>query len=243
MMRGVLLLGNPGNPNDADEYCEGVLKDMEAYSAFFQSFQGGAWNDYEIKTILYPTKDEIKTALKRLSVCEYSIIVFSGHGYVDGRETMLVLSDDGSEVISEYDLRQLNRTVILDCCREPIEVDKQRMVKKGSSLIMDSWNGVNREVARSMYENAIRDCGSQSVVLYGCSIGECAGDISDVGGLYSSELLEVGKRWHGGDILSLASAQKIVKSKLQMLPDVIQTPSIYKSRRLSGSTYPFALSL
>ncbi len=80
MKKRVLLIGNPGD-EDADNYCRGVLRDIDNYKQYFMSFAGGEWYESEIKTMLKPSKIEVETEISKMQDLDYSIIVFSGHGY------------------------------------------------------------------------------------------------------------------------------------------------------------------
>lgn len=244
MRRGVLLIGNPGDRNNPDEYCKGVFSDLKRYKEFFLSIQGGAWDEDEICSLpIYTSSDAVRRALRWLDSMDYSIVVFSGHGGSQERQTILALSEDCEDVIGESELIKVGRTVILDCCRAPIEEDERGLEKTASRPVMDSWHGITRELARRIYDEGIEKCGSQAVVLYSCSHGECSEDISGVGGAYSTELLDIAENWHGGNILTVGAAHELVVKNFGARRDIFQTPQIRKSRRIGARTYPFALGV
>ncbi|WP_029545263.1 caspase family protein [Selenomonas sp. AB3002] len=243
MRRGVLLIGNPGDRYKADEYCKGVFADLKRYKEFFLSMQGGAWDEDEICSLpIYTSSNEVRKALRWLDSMEYSIVVFSGHGGSLGRQTILALSEDCEDVISETEFVKVGRTVILDCCRAPFGKEEVQ-IKKASRPVFDSWSGITREMARSMYDEAIRQCVGQAVVLYSCSHGQFSEDISGVGGVYSTELLDIAENWCGVTILTVGEAHEMVVNNFENRPDVLQRPQIRKPRMIGARTYPFALGL
>ena len=241
MNKGILIIGNPGK---GKHYCEGVEKDLLNYRKYFSSITGGAWEDDEIKTLLCPTVTEMNRAVNVLDEMDYSVIVFSGHGYsnING-ETIIELSDDGDEY-SENILKATNRTVIIDCCRKlwlpPTILEKRADFM---NLYESARYSSLRELARLKYEDYIKNSNGMPVVMYSCSLGECANDNSELGGDYSYQLLKAGKRFAGNageDALDVVEAHYIAKTELEKLNHT-QHPRICRAR--SGNYYPFAIKL
>ena len=53
MTRKALIVGNPGE-DGAENYCAGVLKDVENFNTYLQSPRGGGWYATEITTLMRP---------------------------------------------------------------------------------------------------------------------------------------------------------------------------------------------
>lgn len=240
MNKGILIIGNPGK---GKHYCEGVEKDLLNYRKYFSSITGGAWEDDEIKTLLCPTVTEMNKSINILNDMDYSIIIFSGHGYsnING-ETIIELSNDGDEY-SENILKSTMRTVIIDCCRKlwiPTRLEKRADFM---NLYESTGHSRLRELARIKYEDYIKNSNGMPVVMYSCSSGECANDNSELGGDYSYQLLKAGNRFVGNtseDVLDVVEAHYIAKTELEKMNHT-QHPRICRAR--SGNYYPFAIKL
>lgn len=99
------------------------------------------------------------------------------------------------------------------------------------------------QLAHIKYENYIRNSNGMPVVMYSCSLGECANDNSELDDDYSYQLIKVGKRFAmkaGEDVLDVVEAHYIAKAELEKLNHT-QHLRIYRVR--SGSYYPFAIKL
>lgn len=58
MRKKILILSNPGREG-AENYCEGVKRDVDNYKQFFLSPVGGNWYESEIDCRQYATKSEV----------------------------------------------------------------------------------------------------------------------------------------------------------------------------------------
>lgn len=240
MNRKVLIISNPGEKN-AENYCEGVNKDVENYLHFFHSTYGGAWFEDEIITLNRPTVRTLERALIDVNAADYSIVIFTGHGYMNGTDTIIELKNG-----EEYDARDLaknNRTLILDCCRKrTIGVVMEEAAKTGRIFMeqdMDLWD------CREYYEAQIAKCEGQRLVLYSCDEGEVSNDDGRRGGYYSYYLLKTAKDWYKNNknafdpmVLSMVQAHneagRILRYRIEN-----QTPQIEKPRE--APYYPFAV--
>ncbi len=95
MNRQLILISNPGNPNDRN-YAPSTELALDRWQLFFQSPIGGFWKDNEIRRFdeQHPLDSEqfqrmISMVLDSVQ-CDYSIIVFCGHGCstMDGRDAI-----------------------------------------------------------------------------------------------------------------------------------------------------------
>lgn len=212
MLRKALIIGSP------DNNIPGVYADMENYRAFLKSFSGGAWYDNEIVTLESPTKAQIDMQLNALKTADYSFLVFAGHGGYSPSKRATLLEINPNTQLDENELKigAPKRTVILDSCRVLIRetVNFAEAVLR-SSYAMDSYR--DPASTRRFFEKSIDACPPGIAVMYGCSIGETAGDIKGVGGRYSSTLLEVVTDWGSGHgqqntVLSVSDAHELAAS-------------------------------
>ena len=108
---------------------------------------------------------------------------------------------------------------------------------------------INLEECRRYYEKEISECQDTKVILNSCSIGQVARDDSQLGGLYSFNLLRSAQNWADNDttdtskrygIFSIAMAHEEAKSKVMQLTNSLQVPVIEKPRE--GKYFPFAIN-
>lgn len=191
MKRRALIIGSP------DKDIPGVLDDMKNYRAFLKSFAGGAWFDQEIVTLESPTKPQLSAQIDLLKPADYSFLVFAGHGGYSAYQRATLLKLNSSTDISEDELKvgAPKRTVIIDACRVHIDQQPLREIMK-AALAMDSYRSADS--SRALFERSIEACHPGLAVLYGCSIGEGAGETAGIGGRYSCALLETAEDWEKG---------------------------------------------
>jgi hypothetical protein len=180
MKRKALLIGNSNGLG-------GVKIDIANYINFLISDYGGRWYSYEIIVEMNPTKKELLATIDNLKneKPDFAFVVFSGHGaYL--RNTILEINKE-KEYIRETDLigiakRQIS---IFDCCRETITEKLEKSIRSFSTeaFIGDSQN------IRTKYDLRIMQSIEQQNFLYACSIDECALDSTDIGGLYTKNLI------------------------------------------------------
>lgn len=111
MKKEILLIGNPGNKAYGN-LCEGVYLDLQNYKNFFMSKAGGEWNNDEIVTMISPDTNQVgKELIKMNRLMDYSIVVFSGHGYYLNGQTFIELrtTEDNAYDIPESKLRNSGR--------------------------------------------------------------------------------------------------------------------------------------
>ena len=193
MKRVALIITNPGQVGE-EGYCNGVNRDLDNYQEFLRSPIGGLWEASEIETLHRPRASEVRIEMQRLKGVDYSLVIFCGHGcHVRGPDsTVLELND--KQAIDSMELMDGSpkQTVILDCCRVVREVPlREAMLLKAKRALPE----LNLADCRYFYDKRIQDCANAIVVMYACSIGEVAGDASDVGGWYSSNLLHGVRLW------------------------------------------------
>lgn len=144
MNRQLLLISNPGNPNDAN-YAPSTEEAIMRWKDFFQSPIGGYWQNGEIE--VYGEQrplgsDELRrmveVALDTVQ-CDYSVIVFCGHGCttVDGKDAIqLPIPSQGDDRLFPVENllglhgANVRRTVIIDACRSLIPFTSQQLFEQ-----------------------------------------------------------------------------------------------------------------
>lgn len=239
MVRRALIIGSP------DKDIPGVYADMENYQAYLKGFAGGAWYDREIAILESPTRAQLDAQLQLLKAADYSFLVFAGHGgYSQSRRTTLLKLNPSTDVDeNELKIGAPKRTVILDSCRVLIHepVSFREAILKGA-LAMDSYR--DPEVTRRFFERSIDACYPGIAVMYGCNIGESAGDIKGVGGRYSSTLLELAADWEKrnqqrNEVLSVGDAHEQAASLVSKRSGNTQNPKGEFPRTVPR--FPFAV--
>ena len=192
MRRKALIISNPGE-SGANNYCEGVNKDVKNYKQFLMSPQGGYWFEEEVICLNRPSIDTLKANLQQLSNIDYTLIVFCGHGYSFGDQTILELKSECE--IPEKLLRNnyKKRTIILDCCRKQANNINESIIHEFAAAI--EKRDIDGIEARRYYDEIISSCDNGIVVAYACDLNETAGDDSRNGGYYSYSLLQSATKW------------------------------------------------
>jgi hypothetical protein len=246
--RNALIISNPGEPG-AENYCEGVKRDVDNFNSFLLSPNGGMWRASEIERMDRPTKVAVRQKLAGLKDSDYLQLIFCGHGYhSNSRDSTIVELRKGEEIDSiEFRGISKKQTLILDCCRErhpdvpTIMMDSMIKAARNRPLI-------NPDDCRRLFNQKIADCSSGLVVLHGCDEDETAGDDSKRGGYYSSSLLRAAKEWASEETvdtskqyktLSIVSAHKGAVPLVQKLSGGNQNPQIEKPR--SDPYFPFSI--
>ena len=246
MKRQALLITNPGEPG-ASNYCEGVNRDAESYRAFLKATFGGAWYGHEIEHLPRPSVAQLRLALQKLRAADYGLVIFSGHGEYEASKKATVLELRSGEEIDSAELRAgaTRQTLILDCCRA-IAPESRRIAVYAEALEKRAEDRTAE--CRRYYEERISDCASGLCILWGCSVGETAGDDKSRGGYYSLSLLDEAESWAKNNdvnvsesysILSVVQAHDAATPRVRQLSGNRQNPTIDKPR--SGPYFPFAV--
>jgi len=245
--RSALIITNPGEVG-SEGYCEGVNKDAQLYRSFLLSPVGGAWRSSELSTLKQPSRQEVRDAVSAIAGADYSLVAFCGHGYYSASKDSTILELRKGIELDSVELRQgaTKRTIVLDCCRKvhrPMALDEamRKSIAKADAV-------VDPKESRKYYDKSIADCSDGIVVLFGCSIGETAGDDAQRGGFYSYNLVESTRDWARDNDVDTAtdySVCSVVRAHAKALPRVTQlsggtqTPTIQKPR--SEPYFPFGI--
>lgn len=198
MKRRILIVTNAGIVG-AENYCEGVYRDKENYTAFFKSPVGGYYSDSEIKHLDKPSLTNMRHELISLTndKIDFSILIFCGHGWYSSKsESNIFVLNDNKEEIDSLEFRKggKKRIIIEDNCRESFaDYVVESESKRFSSLLEFSSHKKqhpNPEQCKLYYNKKIIDCSDQILIGMACQIDEFAGDSDTKGGYYSSSLVK-----------------------------------------------------
>lgn len=249
MKRQALIISNPGEAG-AQNYCNGVAIDVENYKSFLTSPLGGGWYQNEIIHLNRPTTIEMKNSISTLSLIDYSLIIFCGHGYFSSAKDATILELKKGEEFNSNDFRQgsIKKTIILDCCRQVVS----DILTEKAMLTKFARADTNLNIAKSRvhYESEINACPKGIVFGYACSKNERAGDSHTRGGYYSYSLMKSAFNWYESNkvdpldiysTLSIVSAHNEAIKNVRVLSGNIQNPDIEKPK--SEPYFPFAIKV
>ena len=245
MKRKALIIGNPGETG-AQNYCQGVNRDLDNYPAFLKQPLGGAWEASEITVLLRPTVSQVRTALADVKAAEYGVVIFAGHAYADVRRNT-ILELRRSEEMNSLELRAgaPKQTLILDCCRK---LAQEQVLKRLVEAMEKKAAVLNRADCRKYYDIQIDRCPTGIAVMWGCAVGETAGDDASNGGYYSTGLLEGASEWARSsntdpqknvERWSVVQAHDAAATYVRQRSGGRQTPVLEKPR--SDPYFPFAI--
>ncbi len=242
MKRRALIIGSPLNKSDGENYLPGVEVDLRSYQEFLMSPLGGSWTKAEVVALRNPTNAQIQVELNALRSVDYSFVLFGGHGYFDKGKSTTMIDINAYTSIDSKDLRAGARThtLVIDCCRKVANI-----VLKALAEELREIQRLDPAACRRLFDEGLAAASGALTVLWGCSIGEGAGDDSANGGYYSGGLLEVAADWAKGQSPTRPAMLSIVSVHDGAVPRVIQhsggrqNPTIEKGR--SGPYPPFAV--
>jgi hypothetical protein len=243
--RKALIIGNPGEQGK-ENYCNGVNHDLDNYRDFLLSPFGGYWYPTEVNTLLKPSTTTVRNALFEIQKCDYSMIIFSGHGIYSKISNSTLLELNYTDVFDSVNLRKgaEKHTLILDCCRM---VDKELFEEMTIiAKALESRAMINPMKFRERFDREIENCSNGIVAMYACAINEKAGDDSQRGGYYSSNLISNAREYcnsslNFSEILSVVQAHDMTIKSVVEKSNNQQHPQIDKQR--SGPYFPFAIKM
>ncbi len=248
MDRKTLLIGAPGE-RGADNYLEGVARDLTNYDRFLRSPLGGAWYSSEIIALDDPSAAAVRAAIRTLKSADYSLVLCSGHGYVtsDRRSTIVCLRGDDEMDSKELRAGAKKHTLILDCCREVAK--PLRLLAEDALAKMDAAaRRLTRSECRFYYDKELSECPADLVILHSCDLDERSNDDSARGGYYAYSLIDVAETWAEKKTTDLSEryatfsvprAHNRARFAVQQLSGNRQNPQIKKPR--SEPYFPFAI--
>lgn len=249
MKRRALIISNPGEQG-AENYCEGVNLDVRQYRDFLTSACGGFWGSSAIKHLPRPSIREVRIAMEELTDVDYSLIIFTGHGWFSTTTQSTILTLREGQEIEHTDLMDgpPRQTLILDCCRENFPGLPLDEMIRAKAAMFSAGSLFHPKECRRYYKQQIEDCAAEIVVMYSCSSGQRSGDDSQRGGVYSYNLIRSATKWADNvDIdtnttyktFSVVQAHEQAETAVQSIRRGRQTPQLEKPR--SGPYFPFCI--
>lgn len=196
-----------------------------------------------------PTLTSVESEVQSLASVDYSLTVFCGHGYHAPASGSTVIQLSARTELDSMKLRKgaARHTLILDCCR----VVAKPMLRLTEDMIAKraiEASTIHPEDCRRYFDRAISECPPGIVVLFGCSVGQTAGDSQADGGYYSYSLLSAAEAWGQQTsvdaekyyrCLSVVQAHERALPKVSDLSGGRQTPTLERPR--SSPCFPFCI--
>ena len=230
MQRRAFLIG--GDYKDPDNALPGVRVDILAWKRFLMSSTGGSWYENEIMDLSGQSKAQILEALHGGRSIDYSLVCFSGHGYLAkdrfGFSMTMTLINDAMEM-SERELNPASpwTMMVFDCCRKGADNEKVAFSKEARNMSYQ-WN------TRPLFEGELLKCERGLVKVFAADEGQAADDDRS----FSRVLIEVAKGMVGAcqdGILRINDAVRYAQAEMPLQ----QTPVYMGGRRLHH--FPFAV--
>lgn len=238
MTRKALIIGNPGETG-AENYCAGVLKDVDNFKTYLQSSRGGGWYRNEISTLMKPDKTTLSGALLSLYEVDYTFVVFCGHGYAWKEETILELSKNNEINANYLKLGAKKRTIILDSCRKEEYPLKSILEHQGieKSFVADAAIANSRR----NFDNALTRCVDGIVLINSCAYNETATDLDKYGGLYCYNYIKYAAQYplSSNQYLTVVGVHNATSEIVRENSAGNQNPTIEKPRTMPY--FPFAV--
>lgn len=166
MSRKLLLIYDPRQPENVNNYIQGIRKTIEEYKRLFNSNEAGCWEEYEIECMPLNLAgiDEtnwLDDKIRELNSgkFDYSIIVYAGHGGIEDDVELVELPSGQCYPITNllYGLADENRgnikrTVIIDACRVFAQRQPQQVSEE---LNEDIANTLNRTQCKDYFNSLI----------------------------------------------------------------------------------------
>ncbi len=234
-----------------------VKKDKLNYYQFFNSSEGGAWEEDEIS--VYDNNFNFNNFSRQIRFqknmgepYDYMVIVFCGHGYSDrkGERWIEIRPEDTQDsCVSVSQIRDVCygiRTLFISdsCAAIP------RSLREENSgigrLNMFSGDNTYRMRCRKIYDAVVMNTSEYSFTAgYAVSLGEEAGE-NERGGIYSQTLLDVAHKTYyelrcaSNEYASFSYVHSLAADIVAARNDVNQHPAIEMSR--SRYQFPFVVT-
>ena len=234
-----------------------VKKDKLNYYQFFNSSEGGAWEEDEIS--VYDNNFNFNNFSRQIRFqknmgepYDYMVIVFCGHGYSDrkGERWIEIRPEDTQDsCVSVSQIRDVCygiRTLFISdsCAAIP------RSLREENSgigrLNMFSGDNTYRMRCRKIYDTVVMNTSEYSFTAgYAVSLGEEAGE-NERGGIYSQTLLDVAHKTYyelrraSNEYASFSYVHSLAADIVAARNDVNQHPAIEMSR--SRYQFPFVVT-
>ena len=223
MQRRAFLIG--GDYKDPDNALSGVRADILAWKRFLMSSLGGNWYENELMDLSGQSKAQVLEALQGGRSIDYSLVCFSGHGYLTKDRfgfsmTMTLINDD-----IEMSERELNpgspwTMIVFDCCRRG--ADNEKVAFSNEALNMSYQRDT-----RTLFEEELQKCERGLVKVFAANEGQAADDYRS----FSRVLIEVANGMVGTCRDGILRINDAVRFASEEMPSQ-QTPVYMGGRRL-----------
>jgi hypothetical protein len=247
MRRAAVIVGSPGHPIHAAPLLVGIQADVTSYEQFFLSDHGGAWERSEIYQFWHPRRDNLVAFLDSLDV-DYSITVFCGHGWRQEKAPVILVAPDEPIWVRRFHTPAPRQLTIIDACqvdeRSDYVLEKAAgRVALGTGQAPDPY----RASCRAVYDSVVAGVGEQRTVMYGCNIGQTAGE-NPSGGYFSQSLVRLADEWGhanqawGSTVTKTLDVRQVfsIAAKEVMRDHFPQSPQLESGR--SSGAFPFAVA-
>ena len=230
MKRRAFLIG--GDYKKPGDYLSGISADIVAWKQYLMSSYGGCWTGDEIVDLSGSSKEYISTVLQAASMIDYSLVCFSGHGYLAKDKWGFSVTKVWINDVVEMSERELNpgsswTMMLLDCCRKGPGYEK-------IALANESLNMSLQYNTRTIFDNELLKCEKGLVTVYAAGEGEGAADERS----FSRVLMGVSKDKVGASANGVLHIDEAVRLANEEMPPQ-QNPVYRGGRRLHH--FPFAV--
>ncbi len=245
MRRKVFIVGSPLS-YEVKAFYNGVKADVQNFYNFFKSPTGGAFSEYEIECIENPNIYQLRNLLQ-VNPTDFSIFVFSGHGYYEGKSGNTVFNINSYQTSSVLDIVKLTKSprqfIITDTCRKVHQEERFLGSIGDITTHIDFPSNLSHDQARRLHINALGRMGTGIQILYSCSKGELS-SISYDGSDFSKSLLTSTRNWatyvQRGSILLGQGAHRFSNIYLKKrLYNDRQNPRLFTTH--NDGNFPFAV--
>jgi hypothetical protein len=244
MTRRVIIIGSPLSMKTQDvRFYHGVTEDADTYVRFFKSATGGAFDASEIFVLVNPTWEALRKTL-RSQETYYTILVYTGHGFISERTSKTTLNINSRErievsrIISH--IQSDRKLLLIDTCRV-----KTNQMESFSGLGDPEWrlhfpSSLSKIKARRIFDGKLAQTSEGTQIIYSCSPGEYSG-IDFHGSTFTHALLRPVSNWSKiidrGNTLSIRDSFRFSRI---ILRNHSQRPTQLVSK-ISKPNFPFAV--
>lgn len=217
-------------------YLSGPLIDNYNFRNHLLSNLGGDWRPNEILSLINPTKTNLINSVNEFFFnADYSLFVFSGHGYInldDRKRQYMELADDDISIFNVI-TKVKRQAIIIDACRGYYS-EQGDLVLEGAGEGDPFSNFIGSQTTRGLFEKHVLNCEEGLTVLYSANENQTSLD-SESGGAYIFSLLKICEIWRDNDNstskLSLRSAHKYGAELMTQYFETIQKPVMNTEKR------------
>lgn len=227
--------------NTSSGKLKGALLDAKNYYCFLRSDFGGCWYENEIFYLRNPSEKELRKKIKvNFRSLDYSLIIFSGHGYFNRQHNQQYIELKDADVpIGYLDTKSPKQSIIIDSCRDYVSNLKLNLPKfyhPPQPFIGDPSETGTRE----LYERLISKSENGISVYFSSQRGQSAEE-TNKGGLYSFSLLKVVEHWLINKSSKAISFDEVHKRAIALLKDIGAEQIPTKNTDNKNIVLPFAV--